>query len=414
MNYLQILLLQSKMTASFEIIAMLLGAAIIGSVTAWFYAKSVNNKRIEELESEINKNKKEAEKIKKEKNNLQKTFAEKYTKIEQVTKEGKTLKSQNSAAVNDTTETKLKNKITEQLLAKEHEALPNLRQGMHLLDYNSFGTATGDEKDDLKMISGIGPFIEERLNALDIYTFRQISKFTAKDIEIIDDAIECFAGRIERDEWIAQASELIHDEEKQNELLQQIRAKKSLIYYDRIGIANKEEADDLTEISGIGGWINKKLNALDIYTFKQISNFNNEDVEIVTDAIEFFPGRIERDEWIQQARELIRIEISKSEHLQRISVMKNRIYYDRLGIAHKHHANNLTLIKGISNWVEESLNALEIYTFTQISKLTTEDIVIISDILEISPDRINQDHWVEQALELTKASQKKIADNVID
>ncbi|MBI9069199.1 MAG: hypothetical protein JEZ09_18020 [Salinivirgaceae bacterium] len=407
MNYLLIFLTQSKMAASFEIIAMLLVAAIIGFVTAWLYYKSVYVKQIEYNEAEIDKLKKQISALEADKNSLQKTFNEKDKEIIQLTKDVKTLKAKNIEAANETDEIKLKNKKTVQLLNEEQDELASLRQGMHLLDYNSFGTATGEEKDDLKMISGIGPFIEERLNALDIYTFKQISKFTAKDIEIIDDAIECFAGRIERDEWIAQARELVDDEEKQNELLQRIREKKSLIFYDRIGVAKKEEADDLTEISGIGGWINKKLNALDIYTFKQISNFNDEDVEIVTDAIEFFPGRIERDEWIQQARELIRIEISKSEHLQRISVMKNRIYYDRLGAAHKHHANNLTLIKGISNWVEESLNALEIYTFVQISNLTSEDIIIISDILEISPDRINQDNWVEQALELTKTIKKE-------
>ena len=82
-----------------------------------------------------------------------------------------------------------------------------------MLDYKSFGTATEAEKDDLKMISGIGPFIEERLHALDIYTFRQISKFTAQDINTINDAIDYFSGRIERDEWVAQARELVHSED---------------------------------------------------------------------------------------------------------------------------------------------------------------------------------------------------------
>ncbi len=72
------------------------------------------------------------------------------------------------------------------------------------------------EKDDLKMISGIGPFIEERLHALDIFTFRQISKFTAQDIDTINDAIEYFSGRIERDEWVAQAKELVHSKDKRN------------------------------------------------------------------------------------------------------------------------------------------------------------------------------------------------------
>ena len=65
-------------------------------------------------------------------------------------------------------------------------------------------------------------------------------------------------------------------------------------------------------ISGIGGWINKKLNALGMYTFRQISNFEKEDIVAVTDAIEYFPGRIERDEWIHQAKELVRIAGDKS------------------------------------------------------------------------------------------------------
>ena len=262
----------------------------------------------------------------------------------------------------------------QRLFLKRSEALVHIAQGKHLLDYKSFGTADEAEKDDLRMISGIGPFIEERLHALDIYTFRQISKFSARDIEMIDDAILYFSGRIERDEWVAQARELVRDEKQRMEFLKRIKARKNRIYYDRIGIARKEEADDLTIISGIGGWIKEKLNALDIYTFRQIGNFNEEDVHTVTEAIEYFPGRIERDEWILQAQELVRIAGNKSELLARIRERKDRIYYDRLGIAKKFEANNLTLINGIGLWIEERLNMLEIYTFDQISKLSPEDV----------------------------------------
>jgi predicted flap endonuclease-1-like 5' DNA nuclease len=258
------------------------------------------------------------------------------------------------------------------------------------------------------MISGIGPFIEERLHAIDIFTFRQISKFTAKDIDTINDAIEYFSGRIERDEWVAQAKELVHSKDKRRELLKRIRERKTRLSYNRIGIAKKEEADDLTIISGIGGWIKEKLNALDIYTFRQIANFNEEDVHTVTDAIEYFPGRIERDEWILQAQELVRIAGNKSELLARIRERKARIYYDRLGIAKKFEANNLTLINGIGLWMEERLNMLEIYTFNQISKLSPEDVETITEILEISPGRIDKDHWVSQAQELAKNKQQNI------
>jgi predicted flap endonuclease-1-like 5' DNA nuclease len=141
---------------------------------------------------------------------------------------------------------------------------------------------------------------------------------------------------------------------------------------------------------------------LDIYTFRQISNFTEEDVHTVTEAIEYFPGRIERDEWILQAQELVRIAGKKSELLTRIRERKGRIYFDRLGVAHKHQANNLTLIKGIGLWIEERLNMLDIYTFEQISKLTPADVETITEILEISPGRIDRDNWVIQAHELVK------------
>jgi len=185
-------------------------------------------------------------------------------------------------------------------------------------------------------------------------------------------------------------------------LFKRISEKRTNLFYNRIGIAKKEEADDLTIISGIGGWIKEKLNVLDIYTFKQISNFTDEDVAAVTEAIEYFPGRIERDEWILQAKELVRIAGKKSELLKRIRERKGRIYFDKLGIAHEYEANNLTLIDGLGLWVEERLNTLGIYTFDQISKLTHTDIDTITEVLEIIPGRIEQDNWVGQARELAK------------
>jgi len=392
MSTLIILLAQTKIIATIEILSFLLVAAIIGYVTAWLYYKSIYVRRIKAIEAEKDT----------DKSNMQKRLGERDNEIQYLNKEINTLKALHADAVHETDDMTLKNARTEQMLYEKDEALVLIAQRKHLLDYKSFGTATEAEKDDLKMISGIGPFIEERLHALDIYTFRQISKFTAKDIDTINDAIEYFSGRIERDEWVAQARELVISKDKRTERLKQLRERKARINYNRIGIAKKEEADDLTIISGIGGWIKEKLNVLDIYTLRQISNFTEEDVHTVTEAIEYFPGRIERDEWILQAQELVRIAGRKSELLKRIRERKGRIYYDRLGVAHKHQANNLTLIKGIGLWIEERLNMLDIYTFEQISKLTPTDVEIITEILEISPGRIDQDDWVSQARKLAK------------
>lgn len=87
-------------------------------------------------------------------------------------------------------------------------------------------------------------------------------------------------------------------------ILERIKAKASSINFDRIGRATADLKDDLKLIKGIGKFIEEKLNALGIYTFKQIANFTEEDEEIVNKAIEFFPGRIKRDKWKEQAEKL--------------------------------------------------------------------------------------------------------------
>ena len=57
-------------------------------------------------------------------------------------------------------------------------------------------------------MKGIGPFIEEKLNALGIFKFEQIAKMTSKSEEEVNQAIEFFPGRVKRDEWVKQAKNL--------------------------------------------------------------------------------------------------------------------------------------------------------------------------------------------------------------
>ena len=66
-------------------------------------------------------------------------------------------------------------------------------------------------KDDLQVIKGIGPFIEEKLNALGITTYRQIANMNAKLEEQVNKAIEFFPDRVKRDEWAKQAKTLHKD-----------------------------------------------------------------------------------------------------------------------------------------------------------------------------------------------------------
>ncbi|MEM1288720.1 MAG: 50S ribosomal protein L21 [Pseudomonadota bacterium] len=63
------------------------------------------------------------------------------------------------------------------------------------------------------------------------------------------------------------------------------------------------ERDDLKKISGVGPVLEKKLNGLGITTFAQVAAFTPEDIARVDDALSF-KGRIERDNWLEQAAKL--------------------------------------------------------------------------------------------------------------
>lgn len=63
-------------------------------------------------------------------------------------------------------------------------------------------------KDDVKLIGGVGPALEKKLAGLGVTTLSQIAAWTAEDIERIDGELN-FKGRIEREEWVEQAKELL-------------------------------------------------------------------------------------------------------------------------------------------------------------------------------------------------------------
>ena len=73
-------------------------------------------------------------------------------------------------------------------------------------------TAPDGKPDDLKKISGVGPVLEKKLNALGITTYAQIAAFSADDIAQIDDVLS-FHGRIDRDDWVGQAKALAAGED---------------------------------------------------------------------------------------------------------------------------------------------------------------------------------------------------------
>jgi predicted flap endonuclease-1-like 5' DNA nuclease len=80
--------------------------------------------------------------------------------------------------------------------------------------------------------------------------------------------------------------------------------RKGRIYFDRLGITHEYETNNLTLIDGLGLWVEERLNTLGIYTFDQISKLTYKDIETITDVLEIIPGRILKDNWVGQAKEL--------------------------------------------------------------------------------------------------------------
>lgn len=62
--------------------------------------------------------------------------------------------------------------------------------------------------DDLKLIVGIGPVLERMLHQLGVSTYRQIARWSERDIDEFDARLPEFPGRIRRDAWVTQARAL--------------------------------------------------------------------------------------------------------------------------------------------------------------------------------------------------------------
>lgn len=88
-------------------------------------------------------------------------------------------------------------------------------------------------------------------------------------------------------------------------VLTRIRSRAQALDYDRIGYAGPDDADNLQVIDGIDSMVERRLHAAGIYRFKQLAQLTPDDVYLLNEIIEFFPGRIQRDNWVGQAKTLM-------------------------------------------------------------------------------------------------------------
>ncbi|MFN8831421.1 MAG: NADH-quinone oxidoreductase subunit NuoE [Labrys sp. (in: a-proteobacteria)] len=64
------------------------------------------------------------------------------------------------------------------------------------------------KSDDLELIWGVGPKLGAMLNRMGIYHFEQMAVWTPENLAWVDQNLEGFKGRAQRDDWIGQAKRL--------------------------------------------------------------------------------------------------------------------------------------------------------------------------------------------------------------
>lgn len=230
-----------------EILVMMLVAFIIGFGLAWYMQQDVLQQantqkwdaeyRIESREQEVAASKQEQEaarqKLLRVEESLNTVLLEKEKFMQQAadaTKEAERWHTQyreqdlkTQQLDGEVTSAKFRVRLLENEVADKDKAIAKLKEEIKVVQSQP-ATAHRDwsdhpfvrpietngevEKDDLTEIKGIGPKFMQKLNALDIFSFRQISELSGEEVERLAEVIEVFPDRIHRDNWIGQATKL--------------------------------------------------------------------------------------------------------------------------------------------------------------------------------------------------------------
>jgi len=107
-------------------------------------------------------------------------------------------------------------------------------------------------------------------------------------------------GEAQKQGGEADAQSKVDDAEKKSSAKSKAKEDKS----KEASKPKESKADDLKRIKGVGPKLEKLLNRNGITSFEQIANLNAKEIEELDSKLESFQGRIERDNWLEQAQEL--------------------------------------------------------------------------------------------------------------
>lgn len=146
--------------------------------------------------------------------------------------------------------------------------------------------------------------------------------------------------------------------------------------------------DDLTRIDGIGPFLEKQLNDIGIYTFEQMSRWDGADIHNITQQIRYFPGRIEREDWVGQAVRFMQPQ-PESEPVPM------ETYSSNINAAYPADHTDLTIIEGIGPKIESLLREAGLNTWDDLAEADLDQLHSLLDANNLSFH--NPATWTAQA-----------------
>ncbi len=256
------------------------------------------------------------------------------------------------------------------------------------------------EHDDLTIIEGIGPKIEELLNQHDIRTFAQLADSSVPDLETILRGAGSRFQTANPETWPRQARLAANkDWPRLDALKAQLQGgvrRPSAVEVAAAAAAvaavepPKPPSDDLTIIEGIGPKIAELLNQNSIYTFGQLADTSVPDLEAILRGAGSRFQTANPETWPRQAR------LAAKGDWPRLDALKAELV-GGVRRAAVERQDDLAVIEGIGPKIAEILYRNGINTYAQLARMEAARLRLLLDEAGPAYRVADPTSWPEQA-----------------
>jgi predicted flap endonuclease-1-like 5' DNA nuclease len=167
----------------------------------------------------------------------------------------------------------------------------------------------------------------------------------------------------------------------------------TLMNNDKVLLRNVEK-NDLTAIEGIGPFLEKKLNDAGVFTYADIAAWDTAKITAITQQISFFEGRIEKDDWVGQAKSLLGEKSTGSVSAAEVADARDLSIAAAEIVVPK---DNLKLILGIDEAVEKVFHLSGVQSFAELAKMEPNEIRNILVVVDPALAGKDPSAWPAQA-----------------